>query len=163
MNESPHVPSRTTNDASVKVHLMTGFRRSKRSSDHSKHKMLTCRTVVGPPVPAPDSRFLCELRNTSPLTMGDLFCSHRRSKRHGDQPSNQTTSHQAQHPMLIMGNMSLIIRWRTSDGLFEMTSVDIHNSSLKPFQLLTNIDLTHGNEGRSPMTSRELHACQLGR
>ena len=50
MNGSPHEPSRTTNDASFKVLLMTGFRRSRRSSDKRKHGMLTCRIVVDPPM-----------------------------------------------------------------------------------------------------------------
>ena len=49
-NGSPHEPSRTTNDASVKVLLMTGFRRSRRSSDKRTQGMLTCRIVVDPPV-----------------------------------------------------------------------------------------------------------------
>lgn len=48
MNGSPHVPSRTMNDASVKAHWMTGFRRSKRSSVVSKHEMVMCEIVVGP-------------------------------------------------------------------------------------------------------------------
>lgn len=50
MNRLPHVLSRTTNDASVKVHLMTGFKRSRRSSGHSKYDMLICRIVMGLPV-----------------------------------------------------------------------------------------------------------------
>lgn len=50
MNGSPYVPSRTTKDVSVKVHLTTGFRRSGRFLANGKHEMLTCRMVVGPPV-----------------------------------------------------------------------------------------------------------------
>ncbi len=55
MNGLPPEPSRTTNDAFVKVHLMTGFRRSRRFSDHRKHDMLTCEIVVGLLIPSDDS------------------------------------------------------------------------------------------------------------
>jgi hypothetical protein len=49
-NGSPYEPSRITNDASVKVPLMTGFKRSRKSSDIRKLGMLTCRIVVDTPM-----------------------------------------------------------------------------------------------------------------
>ncbi len=50
MNGLPYEPTSTTNDASVKVPLMTGFRRSRKSSDNRKHGMLTFRIVVDTPM-----------------------------------------------------------------------------------------------------------------
>ena len=43
-------PASTMNDGSVKGLLMTGFRRSRRSSDNRTHGMLTGPIVVDPPV-----------------------------------------------------------------------------------------------------------------
>src|SRR5437773_10551976 len=49
-NGLPHEPTNTTKDASVEAPLMTGFRRSRRSSDNRTHGMLTGRIVADMPV-----------------------------------------------------------------------------------------------------------------
>src|SRR6266849_6701272 len=49
-NGLPHEPTNTTNDASVEAPLMTGFKRSRKSSDIRKLGMLTCRIVVDTPM-----------------------------------------------------------------------------------------------------------------
>ena len=67
MNGSPRVPFRIMNDASVKVHLMTGFRRSERSSDNSKQGKLTCGIVAGPSASvAPQSGVASRIEHSFP-------------------------------------------------------------------------------------------------